>query len=63
MKNDYEEPPVYTRRGRRSTWVAIVLMVLVLGFIAVYSIRSWGTRDDAYHGSMRGLPPAPARAA
>lgn len=63
MKNDYEEPPVYTRRGRRSTWVAIVLMVLVLGFIAVYSIRSWGMRDDAYHGSMRDLPPVPARAA
>ena len=63
MKNDYEEPPVYTRRGRRSTWVAIVLMVLVLGFIAVYSIRSWGTRDDAYHGSMRDLPAVPARSA
>jgi hypothetical protein len=63
MKNDYEEPPVYTRRGRKSTVIAIVLMVLVLGFIAVYSIRSWGTRDDAYHGSMRDLPPVPARAA
>ncbi|MBD0320893.1 MAG: hypothetical protein ICV87_11205 [Gemmatimonadetes bacterium] len=63
MKNDYEEPPVYTRRGRTSTWIAIVLMVLVLGFIAVYSIRSWGTRDDAYHGSMRDLPPPPARIA
>ena len=63
MKNDYEEPPVYTRRGRRSTWIAIVLILLVLGSIAVYSVRSWGTRDDAYHGSMRDLPPAPARAA
>ena len=57
MSNDYEDPPINTRRGRASTWVAIVLIVMVLAFIAVYAVRSWGSRDEAYHGSMRELPP------
>jgi hypothetical protein len=59
MANDYEDPPVNTRRGRASTWVAVGLILLVLGFIVAYGWRTWGTRDEAYHGSMR-TPPPPA---
>jgi hypothetical protein len=58
MSNEYEDPPIGTRRGRVSTWIALVLIALVLGFIVWYSIGNW-RMDDGEHGSL----PFPARLA
>lgn len=61
MKNDYQDPPVNTRRGRASTWIALLLIALVLGFIIWFSVAHWGP-GDARHEAHR-TPPAAGLAA
>lgn len=56
MANDYHDPPVNTRRGRASTWIALLLIALVLGFIIWFSLANWGpgdARNEAFRGSPR----------
>lgn len=55
MKNDYQDPPVNTGRGRASTWIALLLIALVLGFIIWFSIAHWGP-GDARHEAHRASP-------
>ncbi len=51
MPTDYEDPPIGTRRGRISTWIAVLLIALVLGFIVWYSASNW-RNEDGQHGSL-----------
>jgi ferric-dicitrate binding protein FerR (iron transport regulator) len=60
MDNDYQDPPVNTRRGRASTWIALLLIALVLGFIIWFSVANWGP-GDARHEAF--APPAAGVAA
>ncbi|HLL81327.1 MAG TPA: hypothetical protein VK420_01700 [Longimicrobium sp.] len=53
MKNDYQDPPINTPRGRASTWIALLLIALVLGFIIWFSVAHWGP-GDARHEALRG---------
>ena len=55
MKNDYQDPPVNTRRGRASTWIALLLIALVVGFIIWFSVANWGP-GDARHEALRASP-------
>ncbi|HEX8213631.1 MAG TPA: hypothetical protein VF584_25905 [Longimicrobium sp.] len=53
MKNDYQDPPVNTKRGRASTWIALLLIALVLGFIIWFSIENWGPGDARHEAFAR----------
>ena len=53
MANEYEDPPIGSRRGRVSTWIALILIALFLGFIIWYSIDNW-RMDDGEHGLRPG---------
>jgi hypothetical protein len=53
MKNDYQDPPVNTRRGRASTWIALLLIALVLGFIIWFSVANWGPGDARHEAFAR----------
>lgn len=55
MPGEYEDPPIGSRRGRVSTWIALALIALALGFFIWYSVRNWGP-DDARHESFRAEP-------
>ena len=56
MPSEYEDPPIGSRRGRVSTWIALILIALFLVFIIWYSASNW-RMDDGQHTSLR---PAPA---
>ena len=48
MNNDYEDPPIGTRQARVSTWVAILITLVVIGGIIWFAARNW-TPDESLH--------------
>ena len=58
MSNDYQDPPVNTRRGRISTAFAIFLLLLVLGSIVYFSARYWDPDEPLRETDQESAAPA-----